>query len=115
MADEIETSVFVTATEVATELVLHPIPAGTFFTATSGEYSDYSVSGVFRALLLLNPGELRDAYLAEHPEQKGLYQFRESEFLAWLIRKDLIEAIPCMEWHLCDYRDINEMQVYDLL
>jgi len=88
-----------------------PIPAGSLFTVTSGEYSDYSVRGVFRALAAINADALRSEYLAERPEQAVEYCFREDQFLGWVARKGLIEAVDCFEWHLCNYSRASEMDV----
>ena len=59
-----------------------PIPAGAIFTVTSGEYSDFSVRGVFRALKEIDADALVDAYLFEHPDNRGHYRFEEATFLA---------------------------------
>jgi hypothetical protein len=88
-----------------------PIPAGALFTITTGDYSDYSIHGVFRALREINADALQETWLTNHPEQRVHYNFREDEFLAWIAREGYMEAVNCFEWHLCDYSSVGEMTV----
>lgn len=88
-----------------------PIPAGAIFTVTCGEYSDYSVEGVFRAVAEINTEKMVSEYLLEHPEQSGLYVFKEKMFIGWLARKGVIEAIDSYEWYLGAYYSVAEMDV----
>lgn len=90
------------------------IPAGVLFTVTTGEYSDYGVSGVFRALAPIDASALREEWLAEHPEQREDYRFREGAFLGWVARKGFLEPVDCFEWHLCDYSRASEMSVTEM-
>jgi hypothetical protein len=83
------------------------IPAGSFFTVTTGEYSDYSVHGVFRALQDIDPRALSKRYLSEHPDQAKEYHFEESQFLGWLAREGVIETVDSYEWHLSNYSTIE--------
>lgn len=85
------------------------IPCGALFTISAGEYSDYSVHGVFRAKADIDPNKLHDAWFESHPEQNKTYAFKEWEFLASIV--DLIEPVKSMEWHLTDYSSADEMWV----
>ena len=98
------------------------IPAGATFTISTGEYSDYSVHGVFRALKDIDPQKLADDWLEKHPDEgrdfgdNGPYHgwllgFNESKFLGEAFRAGLFEHVPSFEWHLCDYSRISEMEV----
>lgn len=83
---------------------LNKIQKGTLFAVSTGCYSDYAISGIFRALDDLDPATLRDEYLRKYPVQSKQYAFESDKFLAWLIRRKLIEDFNgVMEWHLSDY------------
>jgi hypothetical protein len=90
------------------------IPAGFLLTVTTGCYSDYSVSGVFRAKADIDAAGLRAEWLSDHPEQAEDYAFDESAFLGWIARRGLIEPMDCFEWHLGDYSCASEMRVYPM-
>lgn len=87
-----------------------PIPAGSLLTISTGEYSDYSVWGVFKALDEIDADALRSEYLALHPDQAGRYTFNTTEFVAWVSRKGLLEPVPSFEWHLGTF-GVDEMSV----
>ena len=50
-------------------LKMATIPAGSLFTVSTGEYSDYDVKGVFRAVADIDPNALRDEWIAAHMDQ----------------------------------------------
>ena len=87
------------------------IPAGSTFTVSTGEYSDYSVHGVFRALKEIDPKKLADDWLERYPNEAEGDSFNESKFLGEAFRAGLFEHVPSFEWHLCDYSEISEMDV----
>jgi hypothetical protein len=87
------------------------IPAGSTFTVSTGEYSDYSVHGVFRALKDIDPDKLLAGYLEKHPDEAENYAFNESKFLGEAFRSGLFEHVPSFDWHLCDYSRVSEMEV----
>lgn len=91
--------------------LLNLIPAGALFTITVGVYSDYEISGVFRAKAAIDPNALRSAYLNDYPEQRDAYKFSYNKFLGWLAQKDLLDPVACMEWHLTDYGGADEMDI----
>ena len=74
------------------------IPAGSLLTITTGAYSDYTVHGVFRALVNIDSEALRIQWFTEHPEQTERYS--ERLYLGWIARKGLIEPVDCFEWYL---------------
>ena len=86
-----------------------PIPEGALFTVTSGAYSDYYVRGVFRAKQQINIEAARNEWLDNHPDQRALYSFDESAFLASLAV--FMEPVECWELHLTDYRNADEIAV----
>ena len=89
------------------------IPAGAYFTVSTGVYSDYYVSGIFRALKDIDANVLRSQWLKDHPDNVAGYRFDEIAFLAWVVREGLLEPVPSFEWHLCDYSRASEMRVWD--
>lgn len=90
---------------------LLPIPAGSLLTVRTGEYSDYYVRGIFRALRDIDAAKLREEYLSERPKQRERYHFEDDEFLAWAVRGGYIEPVDGLEWHLSDYSDAAVMSV----
>lgn len=92
---------------------IRTIKAGETLAISQGEYSDYSVLGVFEVLQDFNPDDIRKEYLAQNPEQKKPYGFNEEQFLATLAGKGILKDIPYVELHLSDYGNPNEMCVYE--
>ena len=87
------------------------IPAGSLLTVSTGEYSDYGVWGVFRALKDIDAQALRAQWLADHPDQAARYAFDDRAFFAWVCVQGIVEAVPSAEWHLGDYGRAEEMTV----
>src|SRR5512139_289415 len=87
-----------------------PIPQGALFTITTGEYSDYTVHGVFRALKEIDMDALRKQWLRNHPEQKEMHTFDEHQFLAAMTRRGLFKPVKSWNWHLGDYGNIDRMR-----
>ena len=85
---------------------MEPIPAGSLVNITTGEYSNYSIHGVFRANVELNPNALRAEFLNAHPEAKTTYGFSLTKFLGYLIQKQMLEPIESFEWGFGDF-DMN--------
>jgi hypothetical protein len=80
------------------------IPKDALFTITSGEYSDYGVQCICRALADIAVDSARDEYLTLFPEQKKDYEFKRSVFINWLINtKKLAAEIPFFEFHIDSY------------
>lgn len=92
-------------------MTAEPIPAGALFTVTTGEYSDYSVHGVFRALKEIDTESLRDEWIRINPDQGEHYQFDEVKFLAYAAKNGLFEQIECWAWHLGSYGCIDRMHL----
>lgn len=78
---------------------------------SSGEYSDYSISGLLRALKAINTSEVRNDYINLHPEQTVGYSFNEEMFIEYLKELGLVEVIPFKEWYLSSYSMIAHMNV----
>lgn len=84
-----------------------PIPQGALFTITTGCYSDYQVSGVFKALKEIDTDKLKEAWIAVHPEQSARHEFEDAAFLADCVRQGLFEQVECWEWHTETYSSID--------
>lgn len=87
------------------------IPAGSLLTISTGEYSDYSIHGVFRAIHNIDAETLRLRWLADHPEEAERYRFNAMAFLAAATKAGLVEQVECWEWHLDDDCDASDMTV----
>ncbi|MDA8251089.1 MAG: hypothetical protein M0Z28_18225 [Rhodospirillales bacterium] len=90
---------------------MQPIPSGSLFTISTGEYSDYTVGGVFRAKAEIDPEALRAEWLMAHPDQAQSYRFQDYKFLGWIASKGLLEPIDCIEWHLGGCSEADGMWV----
>jgi len=90
-----------------------PIPKGATFTISTGEYSDYSVHGVFVAREQIDTKALKAEWLVDHPQQNEDYSFNDHQFIAWLAAKGLMEAIDSWEWHISEYGCLNEGWLMD--
>jgi hypothetical protein len=70
---------------------MEPIREGDVVVCSSGEYSDYFIQGVFRALRAFDPNFALSAYLLEFPDQ--VRNFGASGFFAWLAKEgDMVEV-----------------------
>lgn len=87
------------------------IPAGALFTVSTGEYSEYTVWGVFRAKQDIDTAAELAEWLKAHPDQKEDYHFDEKQFFADVTRRGLIEDVPSYEWHLAEYGSSEEMKL----
>jgi hypothetical protein len=85
------------------------IPAGALFTITAGEYSDFSVDGVFRALKDIDGERLRGEWLAQRPVPDSIDAPR---FTAWLALNGFLEQIPAFELHLDGYDGEATVETY---
>jgi hypothetical protein len=92
-------------------MTMTPIPAGQVFYVSTGCYSDYSVSAVFRATADIDLEALKAEFFALHPEsERNDYRFDSySTFMAFLSATGLVEEIDARELHLGDYNDMDEM------
>jgi hypothetical protein len=79
-----------------------PIPEGSLFTFTTGQYSEYSVTGLFKALKSIDISTLFKQWLEEHPEQAGFFNLNAYEFIAWVTKEGYLEQVDCYEWHVDD-------------
>lgn len=71
---------------------MQKIPSGALLTVSTGEYSDYTVQGVFRALKEIDADALRKFYL----------HISSQDFLAVLVRDGYLEPINSFEFYLSD-------------
>ena len=90
-----------------------PIPKGMLFTISTGAYSDYDVKGVFRAKADIDVVSLREQW-KNNILSKDEDCYQKDEFFKWIIDLGIIEPVPSMEWHLCDYDDLDEMYCTNL-
>ena len=90
-----------------------PIPKGMLFTISTGVYSDYDIKGVFKATAEIDVVSLREQWKNNIlSKDEDLYQ--RDEFFKWVIGLGIIESVPSMEWHLCDYDDLEMMYCTNL-
>lgn len=92
---------------------LEPIAKDTIIFFSSGEYSDYSAVGLFKATKDIDVSAVRDQYISLHPEQMTKYEFKEDMFMQFLKDEDYLEELPYKEWYLGAYSKISEMRVDD--
>ena len=79
------------------------ITKGELLTLATGEYSDYSVRGVFRALSDFDPQEQIAKFISENPQDDGDNYYDLSEFIGWVARSGLLEPVDSREWHIGSY------------
>lgn len=88
------------------------IPKGMLFTITRGVYSDLENLGVFRALKDIDADVLLKKWFEDNPEQSKDYGFKDTKFLAQMVKDGVLEDVPSMEFHLHDYGCSGEHYVY---
>jgi len=73
---------------------------------TSGEYSDYSVNGVFVVQKGFNKREIINEFVKEtkpFDEDMDLFYVDERDFVAWIHKKGLVTDINYTEWRCISY------------
>ena len=70
---------------------------------TEGAYSDYSLLAVVEWIGPVSPEEAFAAFLAEHPEQAGGYNFVAEKMIAWFVSKGYAQDLEADELYLGDY------------
>lgn len=98
----------------------NPMPAkmrnllvGEIVLVSSGEYSDYCVSGVFKVLKEIDPNLFLQGWLTAHPEQKEEYAFHYMNFVDWLVELEFLLEIKIVEWLVASYSKSAEMDIRD--
>jgi hypothetical protein len=67
--------------------------SGTILMIDVGEYSDYSVMGLFKVIKSFDPLEEKEKFLEENPDNKGRYNFNDDKYIGYLVRKQYIKDI----------------------
>jgi hypothetical protein len=88
------------------------IPKDTLVLLSSGEYSDYSLEGLYITTSDLYPEKIRNDYINEYPEQTDTYMFKESTFKEYLLKNNYVKPMGCTEWYMGSYSSIKNMEVY---
>lgn len=70
---------------------------------SSGQYSDYGVNDVAVAMVTFDLHAQLEAWLTAHPEQREHYCFEQREFLAHLMKEQLVKPLPYREVFLGSY------------
>lgn len=92
---------------------LFTIPAGTTFTISTGEYSDHTIHIIAVAEKDIPVKELKDKWVADHPEQTANFKFEQADFFKMLVDENYFKEIPDVwDFHLENYSKIHEMVVY---
>jgi len=89
------------------------IPAGALFFVSSGEYSDYGVSGIFRALKDIDADKLRAEWLVQNPGQADGWGFSYHKFLGSLFVDGYFEPLDAFEFYMGGYGDAEEIDIND--
>lgn len=76
----------------------NPIKAGEIFYFTAGDYSDYYIHGVFRALRDIKDPD--DLLITAATKFRSTYRFTSEKFIAFLIREGVVEQVDAVEWWL---------------
>lgn len=75
------------------------INPGAMVLLSEGEYSSYSVKGLFCVLKPIEESITIAAYKQAHPDQCG-YDFYGSDLTLWLEAEDYVERQWYIEWHI---------------
>lgn len=92
---------------------IKPIKKDELILFSSGEYSDYGLSGMCLALKDIDVSSLRDKYIELHPEQMAKYSLKEDQFLDFLKQGEYIKPVAFKEWYMGSYSSIDAMHVTD--
>lgn len=81
------------------------ISMNTMFYLSTGEYSDYSIGGIFYALKDLNTDALKKEFIRTRKEEEEYssntyYWFDSHAFGAWLVKENYAISVDVTEWWL---------------
>ena len=84
---------------------------------SEGEYSYYSIDGVFRPRRLFIPNEELLRYLRCYPDQAKPHSFDNTQFVAFLSSDPnaVFEPLPYLEWHTNNYQTVSpgDTRIYE--
>lgn len=84
---------------------------GNLFRLEQGEYSDYTVLGIFKVIKAFIPQIELNEYLAEFPDQQERYNFNSYKFVHSLVSQGLLEEVPHIVMYLGGYGTAAEFEV----
>lgn len=87
-----------------TILKTEKVQAGQALLVTSGEYSDFGIVALCKALRDFDVIPLIAEYKAMNPKET---HFNYSEFGDWLIEKAYVEKLPYAELYMGSYGDVD--------
>lgn len=92
------------------------IRRGEFFIVSNGEYSDYSVYGLFKATQDINIEEEISGFLKTIPiDDEFRRRFSSESFINWLtIKRELAEEIKALEFWTTSYSFFTEKDNWSL-
>lgn len=86
------------------------IKEGTTLSFSTGEYSDYYVSGIVKVLKDIDQKTVIDLARAEWTPDNEWSRFDTDDLIGWLNRKGYIEDVPDQfEWHVGSYGQVDEI------
>lgn len=91
------------------------VAKGDLIIMTSGDYSDYIIDTLCRALADFDIEEMRQEYLAQFPERDKPYSFSGAHFRKWLIAdRKLLKELRAREWNFDSWGGANyEIELVD--
>ena len=79
------------------------VQAGQVILLSDGRYSDYSVSGILRAIVDVDMNEMLRKWLMENPDKADLPYFDVAEYVSYLFKCGAFEPIEYEEYGMGDY------------
>jgi len=76
---------------------------GELFIITTGAYSDYGISGKFKAEKDFDFDAVLKAWLEAHPDEQKEYSFSSHKFLEHLESEGFVSVAHILTLHLSDY------------
>ena len=90
------------------------IKKGTMLVISTGEYSNFTIHTLCKALQDIDTEVVKQEYLLVHPEEGVEYHANFYRFMKWIIvDKQLVEEIVYGEWYVGSYSTLEstfEMQ-----
>jgi hypothetical protein len=85
------------------------IKTGQTVIVSEGEWSDYSILFIVRALVDVDVIALKEEWLSLHPEQREEYHFESYQFFAWVMSQGIFTpvSVDWLEWHIASYGNLE--------
>jgi len=96
------------------ELRMYDVCKGDLVIVTTGQYSDYALHYMAKALISFNAASVRAEYLKTRKSEEKKYYFSDYDFVNFLLAEKYLTPVKCTEICIHGYGEgLIDLEVYD--